>query len=487
MDGRSAAQIACNAHLWWQYGVNELSLDATFMTQAVEVGLNAFADFMWSTPLVILIVGGGMFLLAYSRLRPYRHFGHAAALLLGRYDDSSDPGHLPHSQALATALSGTLGLGNIAGVAIAITSGGPGAIFWMWVTAIVGVATKFYTASLAVMYRGKDSEGVLRGGPMYVIREGLGKNWQPLAVLFAAAGMLGTLPAFQANQFMALFRETIAVPAGWASSDAHLLSDLIVSVIVAMLAGAVVLGRIERIGKITVRLVPSMVMIYVAVALLVLVRHAGEVPATLLLIVRDAFSGDAVAGGALGSMIMIGVRRGAFSNEAGIGTESMAHGAARTKEPIREGIVAMTGPVIDTLLVCTCTALIILLTGVWESGTDTEGVTLTAQAIGQALPGSGVYLLLLMVALLSFSTIVTFWFYGAKCFGFLFGAHRQHFYTPFYLALIIVGSVVSLEAVNGLIVGMYAVMAIPTMVSTLILAPRVNKAAAAYFATTGDS
>lgn len=450
--------------------------------QTVEDSLNAFADFMWSTPLVVLIVGGGLFLLIYSRLRPYRYLLHAIELVRGKFDDPHDPGHVPHSQALATALSGTLGLGNIAGVAIAISAGGPGAVFWMWVTAVIGVATKFYTASLAVMYRGTDSQGILRGGPMYVIREGLGKRWYPLAALFALAGMLGTLPVFQANQFIHLFRDTVAIPSGWATEQEHFWSDLITSGVLAALATVVIVGQIQRIGKITVKLVPSMVLLYLAVALYVLIRYAGEVPAAFALIIRDAFTGDAVAGGAIGSVIMIGVRRGAFSNEAGIGTESMAHGAARTNEPIREGIVAMTGPIIDTLVVCTCTALIILLTGVWQAGGETEGVTLTAQAIAEVLPRSGVYLLLLMVALLSFSTIITFWFYGAKCVGFLFGAERQHYYTPVYVALIVVGSLVSLDIVNGLIVGMYAVMAIPTMLSTLLLAPRVNDAAVKYFA-----
>jgi AGCS family alanine or glycine:cation symporter len=449
--------------------------------KSIENALNAFADFMWSTPLVVLIVGGGLFLLIYSRGRPYIHLPHAIALLRGKYNDSHDPGHVPHSQALATALSGTLGLGNIAGVAIAISAGGPGAVFWMWVTALVGVATKFYTASLAVMYRGHDSQGVLRGGPMYVIREALPRRWYPLAVLFALAGMVGTLPLFQANQLVQLFRETVAIPAGWATAEQHFWTDLGTSTVVALLAVGVIVGQIERIGKITVRLVPAMVLLYLAITLYVIVRNSGEVPAVFALILHDAFTGSAVAGGAVGSVIMVGVRRGAFSNEAGIGTESMAHGAARTREPIREGVVAMTGPIIDTLLVCTCTALIILLTGVWQADGVAEGVTLTAQAFAEVMPTTGIYFLLVMVALLSFSTIVSFWFYGAKCVGFLFGAGRQHWYTPIYVGLIVAGSLVSMSTVNGLIVGMYAVMAIPTMVSTLLLAPKVNAAAHRYF------
>ena len=450
--------------------------------QQLEDFFNAWADMMWSTPLVVLLVGGGLFFLVYSRFQPYRYFGHSVALLTGRFSNSNDPGHIPHSQALATALSGTLGLGNIAGVAIAISIGGPGAVFWMWVTAIVGVATKFYTASLAVMYRGHDSEGVVQGGPMYVIMEGMGKRWYPLAALFAVACLIGALPIFQANQFIQLLRDAVAIPAGWATQDQHFNFDLIASLVVAMLVAVVVIGRIERIGRLTVRLVPSMVVLYLIITATVLINFVDQIPATLWLIVTDAFTGEAAAGGSIGAVILIGVRRGAFSNEAGIGTESMAHGAAKTAQPIREGIVAMVGPVVDTLLVCTCTALIILLTGVWQTEVGIAGVTLTARAIEQVFPVTGVYLLLVMVGLLSFSTMVTMWFYGVKSMGFLFGAKRQYWYTPVYLALLVGGAVVSMDIVNGLILASYATMAIPTMISTLYLAPKVNRAAASYFA-----
>ncbi len=449
--------------------------------QSIENLLNAWADAMWSTPLVVLLVGGGLYFMLYSRFQPYRYFGHAIDLLRGKLSNPNDPGHIPHAQALSTALSGTLGLGNIAGVAIAISMGGPGAVFWMWVTAIVGVSTKFYTASLAVMFRGRDADGTLHGGPMYVITEGMGKRWYPLAVLFAVACTIGALPLFQANQFIQLLRDVVAIPAGMATADDHFTFDLLSSSIVAMLVGAVIIGRIERIGSITVRLVPGMVLLYLYMTITVLITFAAEIPATLWLIVTDAFTGQAVAGGSIGSVILIGVRRGAFSNEAGIGTESMAHGAAKTQQPIREGIVAMVGPVVDTLIVCTCTALIILLTGVWQTAEGVEGVTLTARAIEQVFPNTGIYLLLIMVGLLSFSTMVTMWFYGAKCTGFLLGHQRQHYYTPVYLALLLVGAVVSMDIVNGLILGTYATMAIPTMISALYLSPKVNQAARRYF------
>lgn len=449
--------------------------------QQLEDFFNAWADIMWSTPLVILLVGGGVFFMFYSRFQPYRYFGHGIDLLRGKFSDPNDPGHIPHSQALATALSGTIGLGNIAGVAIAISIGGPGAVFWMWVTAIVGVATKFYTASLAVMYRGKDAEGTLHGGPMYVITQGMGQRWYPLAALFAAACLIGALPLFQANQFIQLLRDVVAIPAGWATSEQHFTFDLIASSMVATLVAMVVAGRIQSIGRLTVRLVPTMVIMYLVMTVTVLYTYASEIPAMLWLIVTDAFTGEAAAGGSIGTVILIGVRRGAFSNEAGIGTESLAHGAAKTGQPIREGVVAMIGPVIDTLVVCTCTALIILLTGVWQTEAGLEGVTMTARAIEQVFPNTGIYLLLIMVGMLSFSTMVTMWFYGVKCMGFLFGVERQYYYSPIYLGLLVVGAVVSLDIVNGLILASYATMAIPTMISALYLAPRVNKAAKAYF------
>ena len=449
--------------------------------QQLEDFFNAWADMMWSTPLVILLVGGGVFFMFYSRFQPYRYFGHGIDLLRGKFSDPNDPGHIPHSQALATALSGTIGLGNIAGVAIAISIGGPGAVFWMWVTAIVGVATKFYTASLAVMYRGIDAEGTLHGGPMYVITQGMGQRWYPLAALFAAACLIGALPLFQANQFIQLLRDAVAIPAGWATSEKHFTFDLVASSIVATLVAMVVAGRIQSIGRLTVRLVPIMVIMYLLMTVTVLYTYAGEIPAMLWLIVTDAFTGEAAAGGSIGAVILIGVRRGAFSNEAGIGTESLAHGAAKTGQPIREGVVAMIGPVIDTLVVCTCTALIILLTGVWQTEAGLEGVTMTARAIEQVFPNTGIYLLLIMVGMLSFSTMVTMWFYGVKCMGFLFGVERQYYYSPIYLGLLVVGAVASLDIVNGLILASYATMAIPTMISALYLAPRVNKAAKAYF------
>lgn len=450
----------------------------------VEALFTAFANFMWGLPLVVLLVGGGCYLLVLSKARPYRYVKHAVAITTGRYDDANDEGQVPHYQALATALSGTLGLGNIAGVAVAINLGGPGAIFWMWVTALVGVATKFYTGTLAVMYRGRDSKGELQGGPMYVIQEGLGPRWKPLALLFAVAGLVGTLPIFQANQLVQIVRDTVAIPNGWVDGADTLWFDAGLGVVLAIIVLAVVLGNIRRIGRVAGVLVPVMVLLYMLMTVALLSLHLDQIPSALALIVSDAFTGQSVAGGAVGAVILMGIRRGAFSNEAGIGTEMMAHGAAKTKEPVREGLVAMLGPIIDTLLVCTCTALVILVTGVWQG--NAEGATLTASAFDQVWPSVGGYAVTVIAVLLSFSTIVTFWYYGAKCLGFLIGAEHQHHYVWWYAAMIVLGACTSLQAVIGLLDGMYAMMAIPTMMATLVLAPKVNQAANDYFSRLRD-
>ena len=451
------------------------------MTQ-IEAAIAAYVNFMWGLPLVILLVGGGFFFMLHSRLRHFRYFRHSFDLLRGKFNDDSDSigGDISHFLALATALAGTMGLGNITGVAVALTVGGPGAIFWMWVTAIVGISTKFYTATLAIMYRGMDDAGSLQGGPMYIIREGLAKKWLPLAWLFAAAGMVGTLPVFQVNQLVQIIRDTVAIPNGLTAADSHFNFDLILGIVLAVIAFSITVGNVKRVSAVAGKMVPAMVIFYFAVTAVLLVSHIEQVPSMLLLIVTDAFSGQAVSGGVIGTVILIGVQRGAFSNEAGIGTESLAHGAAKTNEPAREGLVAMVGPIADTLIVCTCTALTLLVTGVWKGGA--QGVTMAAEAYEQVFPGFGAYLLLLMVFVLSLTTVLTYWYYGSKCMGFLFGAHREKYYLWAYMLLIVAGSVVSLDIVINLLDGAYATMAIPTMVSTLLLAPKVKAVAMSYFA-----
>ena len=451
------------------------------MTQ-IEAAIAAYVSFMWGLPLVILLVGGGFFFMLHSRLRHFRYFRHSIDLLRGKFHDDSDSigGDISHFLALATALAGTMGLGNITGVAVALTVGGPGAIFWMWVTAIVGISTKFYTATLSILYRGTDDVGRLQGGPMYIIREGLGRKWLPLAWLFAIAGMVGTLPVFQVNQLVQIIRDTVAIPNGLTTADSHFNFDLVMGIVLAVIAFSITVGNVKRVSAVAGKMVPAMVTFYFAVTSVLLVSHIDQVPAMLWLIVTDAFSGEAVSGGVIGTVILIGVQRGAFSNEAGIGTESLAHGAAKTNEPAREGLVAMVGPIADTLIVCTCTALTLLVTGVWQGGA--QGVTMAAEAYEQVFPGFGSYLLLIMVFVLSMTTVLTYWYYGSKCMGFLFGSHREKYYLWAYMLLIVAGSVVSLDIVINLLDGAYATMAIPTMVSTLLLAPKVKAVATKYFA-----
>lgn len=416
----------------------------------------------------------------YSKMLPYRFFGHAVNILRGKYDNPDDPGDINHFEALSSALAATIGLGNISGVAVAIATGGPGAVFWMWMSALVGIATKFFTCTLSIMYRGKDSNGDIQGGTMYMITEGLGKRWKPLAIVFAVAGMFGALPVFQANQLNQAIRDVILVPNGWADANNHFGTDLITGIVILLIVGTVIFGGIKRIGKVASRMVPSMVILYVVSVLTILGIHFDVLGEYLLLIVTDAFTADAALGGAVGALIITGVRRAAFSNEAGIGTATLAHGAAKTKEPVREGLVAMMGPFIDTIIVCTMTALAILVTDVWRTG-DENGITLTASAFEEALGPVGIYLLMICVTIFAASSLFTYSYYGTKCLGFLAGAQRQKWYNLFYVGSIILGATASISAIINLIDGMYAVMAIPTMTVALLLSPRVMEAARDYF------
>lgn len=446
----------------------------------IESLLITFGDVAWGPWLLALLLGGGVYFLILSRFIPFRYLGHSLALLSDKYDDGG-PGEITHFQALSSALAGTIGMGNIAGVAVAITIGGPGAVFWMWATAVLGITTKFFTCTLAVMYRGKDSAGDIQGGPMYVIVEGLGPRFRPLAMFFCLAGMIGCLPLFQTNQLVQTIREVIFIEQGWIDASQTTEFNLVTGLLLASMVAVIIFGGLHRIAAVASRLVPTMTLLYVGFAAFVILSNLGEVPYYLALIVEDAFTGMAVAGGAIGTVIATGVRRGAFSNEAGMGTEAMAHGAAKTNEPVREGLVAMLGPIIDTLIICTATALIILMTGVWHDQ-SASGVTLTSQAFEAAMPGVGRYVLITCVFFFSVSTILSYSYYGSKCLSFLIGAHRKHYYNYVIVVMIVVGSLLSLDAMVGLVDGAFALMAIPTMISTILLAPRVMEAAREYFA-----
>ncbi|MBO3117580.1 alanine:cation symporter family protein [Winogradskyella sp. DF17] len=445
--------------------------------------LAGFSSLAWGLPLLILLVGGGLYLAIRSKFLPFRYLGHAINVLRGKYDNPDDPGQISHFQALSTALSSTIGMGNIAGVAVAIAVGGPGAVFWMWISALIGMNTKFFTSTLAVLYRGKDSKGDIQGGPMYFIVEGLGKKWKPLAIAFSIFGLIGALPVFNVNQLTQAINDILLEPNG---VEVSFLSNLGVGIFLVALTALVILGGITRIGKVASKLVPLMVVLYFVLVAIILFHHYDELGYFLKLIFTDAFEAnyypkdDTFLGGVLGALILHGVKRGAFSNEAGIGTAPLAHGAAKTDQPIREGLVAMLGPAIDTLVVCTLTALAILVTGVWET-TDNNGVSLTASAFSEVMPNYGVYGLLVCITVFSMSSLFSYSYYGSKCMSFLFGAKNQHYYTYFYILSILIGATTSLDMMINLIDGVFALMAVPTMTATLILAPKVLKAAKVYF------
>ncbi len=442
------------------------------MFETLEGLVARFSSWVWDWPLLILLIGGGLFFLIYSRFTPFFYFRHGIDVLRGKYDDANAPGQLSHFQALSSAIAATVGMGNISGVAVAIATGGPGAVFWMWISAVIGMATKFYTCSLAVMYRSEGENNTSVGGPMYVITKGLGEKWKPLAVFFALAGLVGTLPAFTANQLT----QTLVDVMHWEESY-----KVYIGIALAVLASLVILGGIKRIGVVASKLVPFMVVLYFITVITILILQIDKVPYMFGLIFSDAFSGNAIAGGAIGYLIKTGIKRGAFSNEAGVGTAPMMHGTAKTKEPIREGLVAMIGPAIDTLLVCTLTALAILSTGVWKDS-ESNGISLTLQAFNSVLPyGLGDIIVIIMVLVFALSTLFSYSYYGTTCLGFLTKPKYGKYYNYIYIASIIVAAIVKIDFAINLIDSAFALMAIPTVISGLLLAPKVNKMAKIYF------
>ena len=558
------------------------SSNASNSIVAITKSLEDISNWLWGFPLLYLLIGGGLYFTIYSRFVPFFYLRHSIQILRGKYNNANDPGEINHFQALCSALSGTVGMGNITGVAVAIVQGGPGALFWMWICALLGMATKFFTCSLAVMYRGTDQTGQVQGGPMYFITEGLGKKWKPLAMAFCFFGLFGCLPMFQSNQLTAIVSEMFFKPNDWfvdSSQNVTLTGQGLFGLLLAIFVGVVILGGIQRIGKVAATLVPFMVILYGGCALIIIIMHASQIPEAFRLIITDAFTGQAVTGGVLGSVISIGVRRAAFSNEAGMGTEAMAHGAAKTKEPIREGLVAMLGPMIDTLIVCTITGLVIINTGVWEKGvtinrisklnnaieqyvieknissvitndliesiiTNKEfnnkkfyvspvnkidawgkrieikndinssdyklilvssgpdktlntpddltneispnsysGVMLTEKAYRMISSSLGPYLLLICVLCFSFSSMIGFSYYVTKCGMFLFGIKARIPLIIFYLIGIIISAIVDLKYLIYFLDIMFGLMAVPTIISTIILSPRVMKEAREYFIT----
>ena len=439
---------------------------------------SSLASMLWGTPLVILLLGGGLYFAIYCRMVPILYFKHSIQILLGKYDSKDDPGQITHFEALSSALAGTVGMGNIAGVAVAIHTGGPGAVFWMWITAILGMSTKFFTCTLSVLYRGYDDKGEIQGGVMYYIEKGLGEKFKPLSVMFSISGLFGSLVFFQANQLSQIIRDFIYYPLDIFQTNPNM-GNFITGVFVAGLVSVVIFGGIQRIAKVASKLVPLMVGLYLLAAFIIILKNVQQIPSVFMIIFKDAFTGESVAGGAIGSMIIIGVRRGLFSNEAGTGTETMAHGAAKTKEPIREGLVAMLGPFIDTIIVCSITALIILISGVYTE--DVNGVSMTALAFENELGILGKVFLIIAVLTFAFSTMFGYSFYGRKCVSYLFGTKAKNMYNCIYVIMIVVASVASLDIAINFVDSAYALMVIPTMVATILLSPKVMAEAKLYF------
>ncbi len=436
--------------------------------------LHTFSSWL-NLPLFLTLIGGGLFFLVYSKFIPFRYYGRALKAV-GVKEEKAE-GQLSSFQALTSAIAATVGLGNISGVAVAITLGGPGAIFWMWVSACVGLATKFFEGTLAVMYKGRDSAGELQGGTMYMITEGLGKKWKPLAVLFSTFGLIGTFCLMQSNQLTEALQTVVYTPAGIENT---VWLRFVTGVTIAGIVAIVVLGGINRIGKVASRLVPFMVGFYFLLVFYIIITNWGEVPAVFASIFKGAFQWKAGAGGIAGSVIVIGARRAAFVNEAGVGTASMMHGASRNTEPVREGLVAMIAPSIDSGLMCTLTALAVLINARYTVS-DLQGMQMVMESFERSIPGWGSYLLLVVVFVFAFSTMFSYSYYGTKCTNFLFGAHRAHYYNYLFLATLVMGAVIPLTAVVDIIDIAYAFMAFCTVFTMLKLAPKVKVAINQYF------
>ena len=429
--------------------------------------------------MLFLVIGGGLFLVCYSRARPYRYFRHAIQITAGKYDDPDDPGEVSHYQALSSAVAATVGLGNISGVAIAIYMGGPGVIFWIWITALVGMCIKFYSCSLAIMYRDADSAGNLQGGPMYYITKGIGPKARPLAVFFCVAGLVGFLGVFTVNQFTQTFMNVVD-PDTTIASLGEFNWKLIIGLLLSVLTSFVIFGGLKKIAKVATAIVPFMVLLYFAAVIVVMLTNYGEIIPSLKLIITEAFDLKTAVQGGFWGMVILGVRRAVFSNEAGLGSAPMYHGQSRTKEPVQEGLVAMLGPFIDTIIVCTLTAVVILLSGAYLEA-ESNGIIMTLIAFEKSLFGFGDILLMLIVAAFALSTLFTYSYYGVKCLSFLTNARIGKYFNFYYIATITFAAIASVDLVINLIDLAYALMCIPNMLAVLYLAPRVNAEMKRYF------
>lgn len=432
-------------------------------------------------PEFILLIGGGLLLFIYSGAVSITKLPQALRALRTRQaqDNGKETGQISSIQALLSAIAATVGMGNIAGVAIALTIGGPGVIFWMWVSAIVGMTTKFFEGTLSIMYKGRDSAGEIQGGPMYIITEGLGKKWKPLAVAFAVFGIFGTLCFTQANQLVESITTVFTTPMG-IENTVWLRFGMGVAIII--IVGTVILGGIKRIAQFASRIVPVMVVLYFILVAAVMVLNYEMLPGVFKSIFEGAFSMEA-GFGAFAYVALTGARRAAFVNEAGVGTASMMHGASRNNDPVREGLIAMLAPAIDSGFVCTLTAMPILIAGQYAGVDGIKGLYIALNSFGALLPG-GQYMLMAIVFFFAFSTMFSYSYYGQKCTNFLFGAKHAGKYNYFYLATILIAAVMPLDALVAFMDLAFFGMALCTMTTLILLAPRVKKVMKGYFGKT---
>lgn len=442
--------------------------------------LNTFFNWLngivWGVPMIVLILGTGLYLQVRLGFMPLFKIIYGFRMIWkSRTPGAKAEGEITPYAALMTALSATIGTGNIAGVATAIAVGGPGALFWMWMTAFVGMATKYAEVVLAVKYREVDDKGEHAGGPMFAIKNGLGKHWHWLGTAFAIFGGLagfGIGNMVQANGISSAVHNSFGVET-WVSG-----------IVMAVLTGLVVLGGIKRIGAVAEKVVPFMAIFYIVCVMIVLVMFADQIPAALATIFSDAFTGTAAVGGFAGSAVILaiqkGVARGIFSNEAGLGTAGIAQAAGSTSNPVFSGLIGMMGTFIDTIIVCTMTGLAIMVTGVWSSGET--GAVLTSSAFEAAMPGIGSHLLTISLALFAFTTILGWAYYSEKCWEFLFGTVTEKPFRILWTIAVFFGATLSLDFAWLVADTLNALMAIPNLISLLLLSPVVIKLTRDYFA-----
>lgn len=445
--------------------------------------ITSLADFICGYPLFILLIGGGFFLFFRSGMISLR--GLPAALALLREKGSRDSGgQISSVQALASVVAATVGMGNIAGVAIALVMGGPGAIFWMWVSALVGMSTKFHEGVLTTKYKSATPDGRPVGGTMHIIDRALGPRWHWLAVTFAVAGLFGTLCIMNANQLTEAVMATFTTPDALAASSllgavgsVTGLSNpfafrLLVGIGIALLVTVVTVGGIKRIAAVATRLVPFMVGLYFILVLYIILTHLPALPEALMSIFREAFNLRA-GWGALAGIAIIGARRAALVNDAGVGTATIMHGASANRQPVREGLIAMLGPGIDSGFVCTLTALALLLCGDIAGADGVKGLEVAMNAFRTAIPG-GEYMLMLIVACFALSSMFSYSFYGSRCAAYLWGERRAGAYTWFFILTLVIFAVIPPGVAVGMCDLFYAFMAFPTMITLLMLHKEVR-------------